>query len=331
MNITNWFTGVVEDVNDPLQMGRVRVRCFNYHTANQDDIPTQDLPWFTCVLPVTSPATSGIGQSATGLLPGSWVFGFFRDGTEMQDAIIVGSLPSSTSVLPGEIGQGFADPHGTFPNVLGPDIPNGATTYGYGVSEGVSNQSNEFSKFNGAAVGYGTSASTFMGPPTPIQISGSAAQIINAARNEIGIRETSKNQGPGIAKYWGATDYKSGYDNRDPWCAAFVSWCVQQSGIFSEADRPKSAAAFRGGGYEAWARSKAPNVILNTHPTKINVGDIVIFRFSHIGIATSNSDQTNNFQTIEGNTNASGSREGNGVWSKTRNLNVVRSAITISK
>lgn len=331
MNITNWFTGVVEDVNDPMQMGRVRVRCFNYHSPSMSDIPTQDLPWATCIMPVTSPSISGIGASPTGLIPGSWVFGFFRDALELQDPVVVGSIPSATTTLPGERGNGFADPHGSYPNLLGPDIPAGATTYGYGENDGFQNQQAAFASFNSTAVGQGTTATSLHGPLAPIQVNGSVDRIINAARGEVGVVETSTNQGPGIQKYWTATDYKSGYNDRAPWCAAFVSWCVQQSGILSEADRPTSAAAFKGGGYEAWARSKSPKVILTMRPTQIHRGDLVIFSFSHIGIATSASDLNGIFRTIEGNTDAAGGRDGNGVWEKSRNLSSVRSAVTISQ
>lgn len=330
MNITNWFTGVVEDVADPMQLGRVRVRCFNYHSPSTSDIPTQDLPWSTCILPVTSPSISGVGQSSTGLMPGSWVFGFFRDGMELQDPVILGSLASASS-FPGERGNGFADPHGSYPNVLGPDIPAGATTYGYGSNEGYANSSSAFRTFNSAAVGQGSTATTFHGPLAPIQVNGSVDKIINAARGEVGVVETSTNQGPGIQKYWTATNYKDGYNNREPWCAAFVSWCIQQSGIFSETDRPTSAAAFKGGGYEAWARSKAPKVSLTMHPTQVRSGDLIVFSFSHIGIATSASDLNGVFRTIEGNTDAAGGRDGNGVWEKSRKLSVVRSSITIGQ
>ena len=37
-----WFTGVVEDRNDPSKLGRVRVRCLGLHTENKVDIPTED-------------------------------------------------------------------------------------------------------------------------------------------------------------------------------------------------------------------------------------------------------------------------------------------------
>ena len=38
-----WFTGVVEDRNDPDALGRVRVRCLGFHTEDLNDIPTADL------------------------------------------------------------------------------------------------------------------------------------------------------------------------------------------------------------------------------------------------------------------------------------------------
>jgi hypothetical protein len=55
-----WFTGVVEDNNDPLATGRVRVRALGYHTENKEELPTTDLPWATVMHPVTSPAVSGL-------------------------------------------------------------------------------------------------------------------------------------------------------------------------------------------------------------------------------------------------------------------------------
>ena len=41
-----WFFGVVEDRNDPLQLGRVRVRAFGYHSGDSvNDLPLDQLPW----------------------------------------------------------------------------------------------------------------------------------------------------------------------------------------------------------------------------------------------------------------------------------------------
>ena len=337
MQIKHFFTGVVEDVNDPLQLGRVRVRAFTYHSASQADIPTADLPWATCMMPVTSPGISGVGTAPVGLIPGSWVMGFFRDGDEAQDPVILGCFTSSSSSLSGERGNGFADPHGYYPNLLGPDIPAGATTYGYGANDGYRNPEAARAAFNTNTVGSGSTATSFHGPLPPLTVNGDVGKVINAARGEVGVIETSNNQGPGIAKYWSATTYPEGYNNAEPWCAAFVCYCIKVSGLFTETDRPKTASAF---GYESWARSKSSRVTLTVSPTAVRVGDIVIFSFSHIGIVTSDSDINGVFRTIEGNTgrgaptpgqamNVSAERDGNGVHEKSRKLSLVRSAITI--
>ena len=67
-----WFVGVVESTSDPLETGRVRVRALGFHTENKTELPTADLPWASVMLPVTSPAVSGIGHTPF-LLEGSWL------------------------------------------------------------------------------------------------------------------------------------------------------------------------------------------------------------------------------------------------------------------
>ena len=108
-----WFTGVVEDRNDPQYAGRVRVRALGHHTANKTILPTSDLPWAHTMLPATAAGISGLGQSATGLVEGSWVLGYFRDGNDRQEPIVLGTLPG----YPAELAQsgGFYDPAAIYP------------------------------------------------------------------------------------------------------------------------------------------------------------------------------------------------------------------------
>ena len=113
-NSFNWFTGVIEDINDPEEMGRYKVRCFGYHSENKQSIDTKDLPWAHVMMPITSASMTGIGQSATGLKQGSWVVGFFRDGSNAQDPLIMGSIPS-LSVNTSNPALGFNDPSGNYP------------------------------------------------------------------------------------------------------------------------------------------------------------------------------------------------------------------------
>lgn len=99
-----WFTGVVEDRFDPEEMNRVRVRCFGYHSEDRAMIKTEDLPWATVMMPVTASGTSGIGDSPHGLMEGSWVVGFFRDGNSAQDPIIMGTIATKSSARDKSLG-----------------------------------------------------------------------------------------------------------------------------------------------------------------------------------------------------------------------------------
>jgi predicted chitinase len=95
-----FFIGVVEDRNDPRLEGRVRVRAFGVHGTNQD-IPTDDLPWATLI----------IGNHDVNFTPpplNAWVFGFFIDGRDAQQPMILGLIPAqSLSVIdPSVVGWG---------------------------------------------------------------------------------------------------------------------------------------------------------------------------------------------------------------------------------
>jgi 3D (Asp-Asp-Asp) domain-containing protein len=108
-----WFTGVVEDRNDPDKLGRVRVRCLGFHTEDLNDIPTADLPWATVMHPVTDPSMQGLGNSPSFLVEGSWVIGFFADAKDKQQPIIMGTLPGRPNNLP-NYKKGFSDPRSPY-------------------------------------------------------------------------------------------------------------------------------------------------------------------------------------------------------------------------
>ena len=113
-----WFTGVVEDINDPEKLGRVRVRCFGYHSEDLANITIDSLPWATVMGPTNSANISGIGTTTHGLVNGTWVVGFFRDGRSAQDPIIMGTVGSTYKEKP-NVDKGFVDPSGTYPKLQG--------------------------------------------------------------------------------------------------------------------------------------------------------------------------------------------------------------------
>ncbi len=123
------FIGRVEDVNDPKHGHRVKVRCIGWHPkskksskdGSEDGLSTDDLPWARVAMPVTHPQQGRVGGKH-GLTNGCWVFGFFLDGAEAQDPMVLNSInftPKSTESddrksLKGEDGKDAEedDPYG---------------------------------------------------------------------------------------------------------------------------------------------------------------------------------------------------------------------------
>lgn len=87
-----WFFGRVEDREDPEQLGRVRVRIFNFHSENKADVDTNMLPWAWLGQNPNSAASAGIGRSPTGIMVGSLCFGFFLDGKRAQMPVVVATF-----------------------------------------------------------------------------------------------------------------------------------------------------------------------------------------------------------------------------------------------
>ena len=84
-----WWIGIVEDINDPLTLGRCRVRCFGYHPAKSTNlVSTEDLPFALSIHPLNTPNLYGTPRV------GEWVFGFFLDALSAQEPAILGYLPA---------------------------------------------------------------------------------------------------------------------------------------------------------------------------------------------------------------------------------------------
>lgn len=115
-----WWMGVVEDRIDPENLGRYRVRILGYHTADKISLPTKDLPWAIPLMPVTSASISGVGINPS-LVTGSTVMGFFADGEDEQQPIIMGSLNGIPLQINTDSKIGFSDPFANFPRT-GKDV-----------------------------------------------------------------------------------------------------------------------------------------------------------------------------------------------------------------
>ena len=89
-----WFLGSIEEIDDPKNLNRVKVRAYGYYDS--EEIKTTDLPWATVMMPATSASIKGNGGNHH-LEVGSWVVGFFRDGPSAQDPIVIGSIATQTN------------------------------------------------------------------------------------------------------------------------------------------------------------------------------------------------------------------------------------------
>ena len=157
-------------------------------------------------------------------------------------------------------------------------------------------------------------------------------KLVQIAFEEIGTTEVGNtNCGPRVNQYKAATTLQSTVPW--PWCAAFVCWVIRESmRILGEVEtktfkRPRTASAFDFINWSLAQDNTTTTVNRCINRKSIASGDIVIFKFSHIGIASSACDDNGNFSTIEGNTDKAGSREGGGVYAKTRNVSSVKARI----
>ncbi|MCY1529195.1 hypothetical protein D9M68_643280 [compost metagenome] len=132
--------------------------------------------------------------------------------------------------------------------------------------------------------------------------------ILTIARSQIGIREaTGNNDGQQVEAYLKVTNLPKG----NPWCVAFISWVFAKAGYA----QPRTA----------WSPSLFPiakqtKIIRPAHVFGIYFK--ALKRIAHAGLVEE--QQGNWIVTIEGNTNVSGSREGDGVYRKRRHVKTIK-------
>jgi len=138
--------------------------------------------------------------------------------------------------------------------------------------------------------------------------------VIDKAASQLGAQEHPRgsNDGPEVRAYLASTGLGKG----NPWCAAFLTWCVKQIEKSTDQDI-------------AFPNTASCDVILafaKTHEirhTSPEPGDVfLVLRTPTDAVHTGfvRSVNGNKFKTIEGNSNSDGSREGNAVVSNERKV-----------
>ena len=155
-----------------------------------------------------------------------------------------------------------------------------------------------------------------------------APRLVELALKEVGTEEIrNTNCGERVNFYKSATwlDPLQSW----PWCAAFIDWLVwtamDETKKFYSFERPRTAGAWD---LQNWSMKQdgSTDTKLNPQAKDIEAGDIVIFTFSHVGLAIG-SPVKGIVPTIEGNTDGNGSRDGGGVWKKQRKISLIKTRI----
>jgi len=132
-------------------------------------------------------------------------------------------------------------------------------------------------------------------------------KIIKIAQGQAGVRElTGHNDGQAVESYLAVTGLGKGY----AWCAAFVSWTYRMAGFA----KPTSA----------WSPDLFPQSRITKSYLPGNVLGIYfpeLKRIAHAGIVIKQDGDW--CISVEGNTNVSGSREGDGVYIKRRHIRTI--------
>ncbi|HMP91559.1 MAG TPA: CHAP domain-containing protein [Phnomibacter sp.] len=146
------------------------------------------------------------------------------------------------------------------------------------------------------------------------------SSVIEIAKAEIGVMEDppGSNWGPRVKEYLNSVDLNI----KAPWCMAFVYWCFQQAANTLGKGNPLVKT---GGVLNHWNKTTGKKIAAKEavdNPGLVKPGHIFIMDFGkgagHTGIVES---VTGGFiKVIEGNTNEGGSREGIGVFARTRKI-----------
>ena len=278
------YYGVVEDINDPEQIGRVRVRVIGVHTDNTALIPTEDLPWSEIFIPATSAGVSGIGMTPIGLQCGSMVVGIYKDADDRQEFVVLWTTHGKRMKYGG---TGFSDPEGTYPKK---DYGNDTNALARGdVKQSGAIDNKNANRMEKEEVDPNT--------PTPEV---DVASLKDAPWMKVAMANRGVNEKDNPAKVREFHKVGGGQSQSEdvPWCSSFTNWCLGQVKV--------------AGTRSAWARSflkwgKSTGI----EPKKIPYGAILVFRGSrgsssgHVCFCVE--DQGDRIMVIGGNQSTDGS------------------------
>lgn len=138
--------------------------------------------------------------------------------------------------------------------------------------------------------------------------------------SQVGLKEKGNNGGPAINAFLRSVGLGTGH----AWCMAMIYWCFNEA----SKDLGKSNPLVKTGGVlRQWNEIDKKF----KHTSIPQIGDIFIMDFGngsgHTGMVTS--VEENVIKTVEGNTNIEGSRNGDGVYERSRKPSSIKGYIRI--
>ena len=112
-----WWVGQIapesaqgKQINGSGWGNRLKVRILGYHPDNDVELTNEQLPWAHVLLSPESGSGRGNKSKSIRLLPGDNVFGFFMDGDDAQQPVIMGvfaNTKQASTIISGEYQQPF--------------------------------------------------------------------------------------------------------------------------------------------------------------------------------------------------------------------------------
>jgi hypothetical protein len=148
------------------------------------------------------------------------------------------------------------------------------------------------------------------------------ASVLETAASQLHVRETGQNRGPEVDEYLRAVGLDPTQKSH-AWCISFVYWCFRQAANRLDVRNPCVRTP---GVMKHWAFAPEPARLSAQaaldDPHLVRPGAIFIIDhghgLGHAGLVAR--VQAGRIQTIEGNTNLAGSREGDGVHQRARSI-----------
>ncbi len=145
--------------------------------------------------------------------------------------------------------------------------------------------------------------------------------VLDVASEEVGVLEepAGSNRGQRVQEFQRAVGISPG----DPWCVAFVYWCFAQAAAKVNLTNPMEDECRTGSVLDLWNRARCAKNVETIgsdqaldDPSIVKPGTVFIIStgggYGHTGLVSR--VVGNRLETIEGNTNDGGSREGIGVF-----------------